>query len=123
MTQAAKIIGVHFKGKTYYAIYLYIPAFSSPQAIRILTEQAHISMQRADKYLMIAPLANLDGGNELVFRNMPDQLEPREPYILSFDFVKKRWQDIPEATTIDVDILLEKGHLLWEEPIANYLLS
>lgn len=122
MTQAAKIIGVHFKGKTYFAIYLYIPAFSSPEAIEILTEQAHISMQRVDKYLMVAPLANLAGGNELVFMNMPDQLEPREPYILAYDFVKKRWQDIPEATTIDVDILVAKGPLLWEEPIANYLL-
>ena len=122
MTQAAKIIGVHFKGKTYYAIYLYIPAFSSAKAMEILTEQAHISMQRADKYLMIAPLTNLAGGNELVFTNMPDQMEPREPYILSFDFVKKRWQDIPEATTIDVDILVAKGPLMWEEPIANYLL-
>ena len=122
MTKAAKIIGVHFKGKTYYAIYVYIPAFSSLQAIRVLTEQAHIPIQRADKYLMIAPLTNLDGGNEIVFTNMPDQLEPREPYLLSFNFVKKRWQDIPEATTLDVDILLEKGPLMWEEPIANYLL-
>ena len=122
MTKAAKIIGVHFKENTYYAIYLYIPAFSSTKAIEILTEQAHIPMQRADKYLMIAPLMNLDGGNELVFTNRPDQLEPREPYILSFDFVKKRWQDIPEATTIDVDILVAKGPLMWEEPIANYLL-
>jgi len=122
MTQAAKIIGVHFKERTYYAIFLYIPAFSSPKAMEILTEQSHIPMQRADKYLMIAPLRNLDGGNELVFTNMPDQMEPREPYILAFDFVKKRWHDIPEATTIDVDILLAKGPLLWEEPIANYLI-
>ena len=122
MTKAAKIIGVHFKENTYYAIYLYIPAFSSTKAMEILTEQAHIPMQCADKYLMIAPLMNLDGGNELVFTNRPDQLEPREPYILSFDFVKKRWQDIPEATTIDADILVAKGPLMWEEPIANYLL-
>ena len=91
--------------------------------MEILTEQAHIPMQRADKYLMIAPLMNLDGGNELVFTNRPDQLEPREPYILSFDFVKKRWQDIPEATTIDADILVAKGPLLWEEPIANCLFT
>lgn len=123
MAQSAKIIGVHFKGKTYYALYLYIPAFSSPKAIEILAEQAHISIQRADKYLMIAPLADLAGGNELVFTNMPDQLEPREPYLLSFDFVKKRWQDIPEAAILDVDILVVKGPWRWEEQIDNYLLS
>ncbi|MPN36334.1 hypothetical protein SDC9_183843 [bioreactor metagenome] len=123
MAQAAKIIGVHFKGKTYYALYLYIPAFSSAKAMEILIEQAHISMQRADKYLMLAPLANLAVGNELVFTNMPDHLEPREPYLLSFDFVKKRWQDIPEAAILDVDILVAKGPLLWEEPIANYLFT
>ena len=121
--KAAKIIALHFKGATYYALYLYLPAFTSSKAIEILTEQANILPQRADKYLMIAPLSDFAGGNELAFTNRPDQLEPREPYLLSFDFVKKRWLDIPEAATLDVDLLVANGPLHWEEPIANYLLS
>ena len=121
MTQALKVIGLHFKGEIYFALYLYLPAVSSPQAISILTEQAKIPMQRIEKYLMIAPLNNLAGGNELVFTNLPDQLEPREPYILAFDFIKKRWQDLPETATLDVDVLVVKGPWRWEETIANYL--
>jgi len=123
MPQPAKLIGLQYQDKIHYAMFINVRNFKSPTEVQMLTEQAGISTYQAYKYLLIAPLRELGQGGEIIFSNMPGKLVPRDPYILSFDFLRDRWDDIQSGTIINVDLVIKHGLSGWNGDIADYIVS
>lgn len=123
MPQPAKIIGLQYQDKIYYAMFINVRSFKSPSEVKMLTEQARISPYQAYKYLLIAPLRGLGQGEEIIFSNMPGNIVPRDPYILSFDFLRDRWDDVQSGAIINVDLVIKYGPSGWSGDIAAYIAS
>lgn len=121
--QTAKIIGLQYAAKVYYAMFISIPAFASAEEVRVLAENAGISPARAHKYLLIAPLNESCQDGSLAFTCMPGELTPREPYIYGFDFIRDRWGEIDSGAVIDIDAVARRGLRGPGGPIGDYLVT
>lgn len=121
MTQAAKLIGLYYRNMVYYAMFIYVSAFDSPEEARILAEQAGISAARAGKLLLIAPIDRLGCGGEVAFCSMPGELQPREPYVLSDPFVRERWQEIQPGDILSTEAIVNGGMTGFAGNLDRYL--
>lgn len=119
MNQAAKLIGLYYQDTVYYAMYLFAAAFDSTAEAGILNGQG-LSLARAGKLLLIAPLDRL-GGGDVVFFAMPGDLQPREPYLLADRFVRDRWQEILSGAVLNVEVIAAYGLTGFAGEIERYL--
>jgi len=121
MTQAVKIIGLKYEAAVYYAMYINLRIFDSPEEIKILTEHAGISLARGKKDLLIAPLSKADYDGTVIFTHMPETLRPREPYVLAYQFVRDRWEDIQSSVVLNINVIVKQGLLGWPGDVVDYM--
>jgi hypothetical protein len=100
MTQTAKIIGLQYNGKIYYTMFINMLKFDSPEEVEILQEHAGITPYKIDKYLMMWPLQGY-GHGVIKFTRLPSDLNPSDPYINAFQFVRDRWDDIQSGDVLN----------------------